>query len=90
MRWFGVASLLLAASGAYQHRIADEFVNQQDHYWDETKFPHGPPSVWMRNVTMDDSPSWRACARRQLFRNPNVGNALVGLSAVVGIVAVLI
>lgn len=86
-RWLGIASLLLAAAGSYQSRIADDFLRQQAHFWNTSKFPHGPPSIWMRNVTMDDSPSRRARARRQLFQNPNIGNGLIAMSTAVGIVA---
>lgn len=87
-RWLGAASLLLAAAGSYQSRIADDFLEQQAHFWDTSKFPHGPPSVWMRNVTMDESTSWRARARRQLFQNPNIGNCLIAMSTAIGIVAI--
>jgi hypothetical protein len=86
-RWLAVASLVLSATGSYQNRIADNFLRQQAHFWDETKFPHGPPSVWMRNVTMDDSPSWRARARRQLFQNPAFGNVIISIAAVLSAIA---
>ena len=53
-RWLGTASLLLAVAGSYQTRVADDFLKQQDHFWNTTKFPNGPSSVWMRNITMDE------------------------------------
>ncbi len=89
-RWLGIASLLLAVAGSYQSTITNNFLSDQAHFWDQKKFPHGPPSVWMRNVTMDESPSWRASARRQLFRNPSVGNYLIGFSTALGVIALMI
>ncbi len=89
-RWLGVSCLILAAAGTFQMRIADDFLEQQEHFWDATKFPDGPPSVWMRNVTMDESPSWRAHARRQIFQNPNVGISLIAISTAAGVIALLV
>jgi hypothetical protein len=36
---------------------------------------------------MDESLSWRARARRQLYQNPNIGNGLIAMSIAMGIVA---
>ena len=38
-RWLGIASLLLAAAGSYQAKIANDFLTEQAHFWNTTKFP---------------------------------------------------
>src|SRR4029078_1321252 len=43
--------------------------------------------LFCKNVTMDESLSWRARARRQLYQNPNIGNGLIAMSIAMGIVA---
>jgi hypothetical protein len=86
-RWLGIASLLLAAAGGCQTRIADDFLDQEERFWDKSKYPDGPPTTWMHGEVTNESISWGGRARRQLFQNPNIGIVVIGVSTALGVLA---
>jgi hypothetical protein len=86
-RWLTSAAALMGLAALVQTIVSTIYRENSDHFWNPEKYPNGPPSFWMRNVTMDDSPSWHARTRRALFYNSDVGFGLAVLGAALAIAA---
>jgi len=85
--WLTTAGLMLDVTGLVQLNISGLFRSNLDHYENDPKnFPHGPPSVMMREIMAEDH-HFEALAwlKRKLFMEPHTGFLIIVLGCLVQI-----
>ena len=77
--WLTTAGLMLDVTGLVQLDISGLFRSNFDHYdSNPEQFPHGPPSVMMREIMEEDHRFARvAWCKRQLFMYPHTGFLII-------------
>lgn len=87
-KWLNTASGFFALSAIFQARASGWFDRVLEFYGDEEKFPHGPPSHIMRDLSASDPATpIRAWLRNALFYEARTALFLVIVSIVLQMVA---